>query len=214
MKYIDISNKRYGRLLTIKSVPRPENIKSKGTFWECLCDCGKTIIVNKCNLEDKKFKPNRSCGCYRKEVQNTIKVTHGMRHTTEYRIWIGVKTRCYNDNNHGYHHYGKRGIIMSDDWKNDFNAFYRDMGPRPSLSHSIERRDNNGNYTKFNCYWATPQQQALNRRNNVFYWYKGVAKTLQGWSVDFNIPYSVLHKRITQHGWTNERAFTTPVLTR
>lgn len=212
MNYIDISGKRYGRLLAVKNVPRPENNKGKGTFWECVCDCGKIVIVGKCNLEDKKIKPNRSCGCYRKEMQNTLRRTHGMRCSTEYRIWSGMKTRCYNDNNHSYKHYGNRGIVMSDKWRNSFDEFYKDMGPRPSLKHSVERRDNNGNYTKFNCYWATPAEQNLNKRTNIFYMYNGVGRTLKGWSDSLNIPYSVLYKRINERGWSVEKAFTTPLL--
>jgi len=82
----------------------------------------------------------------------------------EYNIWAGMLARCRNPNTARYESYGGRGITVCDAWQKDFAVFYRDMGPRPSIKHSIDRIDNDGNYEPGNCRWATPDVQALNKR--------------------------------------------------
>lgn len=90
-----------------------------------------------------------------------------MTTTTErqrlYRVWVSLRNRCSNPKNADWHKYGGRGISVCDRWQNSFDAFIADMGPRPP-GYSIDRRDNNGNYERSNCRWATPRQQSENRR--------------------------------------------------
>lgn len=81
----------------------------------------------------------------------------------EKAIWYGIKNRCYNKESRYYYRYGGRGIVMQDSWIESFDNFINDMGLRPTNKHSIDRIDNNGNYTKDNCVWATPQEQLENR---------------------------------------------------
>lgn len=82
----------------------------------------------------------------------------------EYRVWENMKMRCYNSKSDSYKNYGGRGIIVCERWRSSFITFYADMGSKPSLEHSIERKDVNGNYEPINCIWATKAEQALNKR--------------------------------------------------
>lgn len=82
----------------------------------------------------------------------------------EYRAWQNAKARCYNPNHRSYPDYGGRGIKMCDQWRNNFAAFFADMGKRPSAKHSLDRRWNDGDYEPGNCRWTTARQQTRNRR--------------------------------------------------
>jgi hypothetical protein len=92
--------------------------------------------------------------------------THGLTGTATYKIWSGIKKRCFQKNAEVYAKYGARGISMCPTWQKSFNQFLLDMGPRPE-GLTIERKDNNGNYEPGNCIWTTPLAQASNKRNTV-----------------------------------------------
>jgi len=79
-------------------------------------------------------------------------------------IWEGMKQRCYNNNAPNYHNYGGRGIRMSPEWFYSYKKFYEDMNPRPSPIYSLDRINNDGDYSKENCRWADPTTQVLNSR--------------------------------------------------
>ena len=127
----------------------------------------------------------------------------------EYLSWRGMRARCNNKKNPNYRKYGERGIKVCDRWQNSFINFLNDMGMRPSRLHSIERIDNDGNYELSNCRWATPTEQANNRRSNRFLEFDGQRLTLAQWSARSGIEITTLHQRISS-GWTIERAITTP----
>lgn len=130
-----------------------------------MCDCGNKTIVSTGNLKNGTTK---SCGCYQREYQakrgrkNFYK--HGLSNHPLYPTWSTMKSRCYNKNNISYKNYGARGIKVCDRWLNSFENFLKDMGEKPSDKHSLDRIDINGDYEPSNCRWATPEEQAINKR--------------------------------------------------
>ncbi len=157
-KLIDLTGRRFGRLVVIE---RAENDKRGGKVrWACLCDCGTERIVRGALLRNGE---SQSCGCLHAEKNRDQLTTHGMRSTTTYQSWAGMKGRCLNPNHSDYKNYGGRGIRVCDRWL-DFSKFYADMKDRPE-GLSLERINNNGDYEPLNVCWATKEQQMQNNRN-------------------------------------------------
>lgn len=112
----------------------------------------------------------------------------------EYRILTGIKDRCLNKKSKYYSRYGGKGIKICDRWLGKYGAtnFIKDMGPRPSKEHSIERIDNNGDYCPENCKWGNWYEQENNRGVNKYYEYRGKRMTLPQWARELGISYQTL----------------------
>lgn len=93
-----------------------------------------------------------------------VKLVNGRRVATpEYRSWQMMKNRCHNPNARDYAYYGGRGISVCKRWRESFSAFLEDMGRRPGIEYTLDRKNADKNYTPSNCRWATRQEQARNR---------------------------------------------------
>ncbi len=180
----------------------------KNAIWKCKCKCGNITLVSSTNIQRGKIK---SCGCLQKESVGKINRTHGRSRTPEYRIWTRIKSRCYNPNTTDYKYYGGRGIKMCDKWVHSFEKFFLDMGKRPSLLHTIDRIENNVNYTPKNCRWATRETQTRNRTNTKTLTYKGQTKPMAEWAEIIGMPYTTIQSRVAR-GWPVFKIIETPVL--
>lgn len=128
-----------------------------------------------------------------------------LRDNRLYRIYWGMKSRCYNKKYLWYNDYGARGIRVCDEWLNDFQVFYDwaiNNGYKENLS--IDRIDVNGNYEPDNCQWITPKQQARNRRSNKYYTINGETHCLSEWCEILNLNYTTVKARL-HYGWSIEK---------
>ena len=156
----------------------------------------------------KNFNGNHPNGCgtqkYNMELFMVMpkKPKYGWRSRSEaYHILYGMKKRCTDVNAINYQDYGGRGIMVCERWEKSLDNFMMDMGPRPSMDHSIDRIDNNLSYRPGNCRWGTNKDQANNRRNTPKIEIDGEIKTLKQWCEHFNTNYTTAYNRIHACGW-------------
>lgn len=149
----------------------------------------------------------RRLGLRSKVQMRGSQTTHGMCGTSEYNIWGHIIDRCENPKAERYADYGARGIAVCEKWRSSFDEFFRDMGPRPSSKHSIDRIDTNGNYEPGNCRWADHLTQQNNRRSNITVFYRGAKMTLAEAfrASGCQVGYSTIRYRLAS-GWDIERA--------
>jgi len=160
MQFKDHTGSRFGKMVVVW----PAGLKGKRPRWLCFCDCGKFFTVSSANIYRTK-----SCGCTRIENFTFLSHGHTRQHiqTPEYHTWANMIQRCSNLDDK---YYGGRGIRVCKEWRDSFEIFLADMGPKPlgktglRSTYSIERKDVNGNYEPSNCCWATMKEQTKNRR--------------------------------------------------
>lgn len=161
----DLTGKKFDRLTVIE---RKGRTKENRALWLCKCECGKTKLVSTKDLTTHRV---RSCGCLAFEHNSKMgkqSGTHYKRKTRLYTIWANMKQRCTNTNLKSFKDYGGRGIIICDEWLNNFVYFY-DWAINNGYSDklTIDRIDVNGNYEPSNCRWSTYLEQRHNRRDTI-----------------------------------------------
>lgn len=204
----DISGNKYNRLTAIRLSHKVGYVH----YWVFKCACGneKAIIKSKVTSGETK-----SCGCYQKEVATSDSTTHGLTNHPVWRLYRDIKNRCYRKTVISYPIYGGRGVIMCDEWKNDFISFYnwcmcngwrkgmqidkdikaKELGVEPLL------------YSPEMCQFVTPKQNCNTRRSSRNIELNGVTKTLQQWSELTGINYATIIGRIKRK-WPIEKALT------
>lgn len=180
-KPLNLIGVKFGYLTVLSQNGKTEQHQLR---WLCKCDCGNYTTVTGGRL---RFGSTKSCGCLylkgnrRKHGESSI--------TPEYRAWSKIKERCYSNTSKGFPRWGGRGISMCKEWRDNYEIFLDEMGRRPTNNHSIDRIDNNGNYCKTNCRWATRKEQNNNTTRNRYISNNGVTNTLQGWADKIGVDY-------------------------
>jgi hypothetical protein len=201
---------RFYRLVVIGTAAQRDHRRA----WRCQCDCGKETVVTERFLVSGSTK---SCGCWRSACAKLIRTRHGMTASGNehplFVTWAGMVQRCTNPRNPTFPNYGGRGIEVYGPWRN-VATFIRDIealiGPRPTLKHSIDRIDTNGNYEPGNVRWATAKEQMANTRMNRRLTYRGEVIHLAELARRCGLTREALAARL-RRGWSVEDAATVPV---
>ncbi len=208
-RVIDLLGKRFGKLRVVAQLKERRHGGKK--VWLCRCDCGGRATPPTGALTSGN---TRSCGCTRGSPSGR---GHGHARvgklTPEYIAWQGIKDRCHNPRGQHWSNYGGRGIKVCGRWRESFAAFLEDVGERPGPDHSIDRKDNDGDYDPRNVRWATRKQQNRNTRRNRVVTHRGQTMTLIEWSEVLGVSYEALRLRL-RSGWSIEKTLSTPVRVR
>jgi len=188
-----------------------EDTKKKGgkRYWFCQCSCGNTTSVATNDLTSGHTK---SCGCMQKELARKANTTHGMRDHPLHGRWLAMRNRCNNPNNDFYANYGGKGVKVDPRWDH-FPNFLEDMGMPPE-GYTLDRKDNDGDYTPENCRWVDTKTQARNKSNTTWVEYQGKKVKLVELSDQFKVPFKILHQRLYVQGWSLERSLKPWIMTR
>ena len=200
MNYKDITGMRFGRLVVIKYIGNQNCV--------CKCDCG-TITTTR--TDSVKRGSTRSCGCLRTEMTKERSAKHGDYKERLYGIWSHAKSRCNNTNNTRYSDYGGRGIKICDEWNEDY-ARFKDWSLKNGYKENLtlDRIDNNGNYTPQNCRWATAKQQQRNTNRNRIITFNGESHCVPEWSEITGLPIETIRARLKRK-WNIDRLMTQPL---
>jgi hypothetical protein len=190
----DITNRHYGKLIALGYLGHDARWQA---YWRCICACGNMIAARYGNLQSGQ---TFSCGCSRRKP-----LTHGMSRTKVHSIWLAMKQRCKDP---ARLRYRGRGITYDPAWES-FTQFYADMGTIPEGDYSIERRDNNGPYAPWNCYWARRDTQSRNKATNVWLEINGRRMIFKDWCSLAGLNRTTVESRI-KRGMTPREALTTP----
>ena len=210
-KRLDLAGKVFGRLTVIcfeSYLGRRNGKPTRG--WRCKCACGNETHVIGNSL---RKGVTRSCGCLAVETVKARRTSHGEAKSSgvskEYEAWCSMLGRCYRATHKNYDRYGGRGIKVCDRWRMSFEDFLADMGRKPSDKHSLDRIDNDKNYTPENCRWATRKQQLSNRNCTRWLHYRNETLPLADWARKLGFSKTIINLRL-QRGWTTEAALSVP----
>ena len=202
-RHKDLTNQRFGRLTAL--VKEGRNHRNYA-LWRCRCDCGNEKHVAYAEL---KKGTTKSCGCLHVERMTNLNRSHGMSHSKEYVSWVKAKDRCFNEKHVAFAKYGGAGIVMCEEWRNSFEAFYAYVGRCPR-GYTLDRIDNSKGYEPGNVRWASKKLQAQNSSWPKRITMGGITQNVSEWAAETGISKHTISRRINSLGWSAEQAVTTP----
>ncbi len=213
--YLHLIGERHNHLIVNDIVYKKGIVKGKETqeflVLECKCDCGNIVYIRPYQFVRGEYS---SCGCSKKNGEYFTNFSHRLSGEKLYKVWNTMRRRCYVPTDKKYKSYGARGIIVCDEWLNDYMVFREwamSNGYKENLS--LDRIDNDGNYEPNNCRWTTRSVQQRNRRNCKQITYHGKTQCLADWCDELKLDYKTIDNRLL-NGWEVERTFETPIIHR
>lgn len=197
---LDIIGETYGHFTVVSYAEKRHN---KDNYWYIRCSCGEVKKIRQ-DLLLKGDLPR--CGCREKVRAPKRYSAHPLL-----RIWLGMKSRCYDAGNKRYRNYGGRGITVCDRWLDSFDSFVEDMGERPS-GYTLDRINNDGNYEPSNCRWVTKLVNNRNKSNNIYMVFMGIRFCLAELAALMGLSGKACSKRL-KNGWPLTGAMLFPVKT-
>ena len=191
---LDLTNKRFGKLIAVEKVGKD---KARNILWRCKCDCGNEVIAKACELNRGHC---HSCGCYQKERASEANKIHGKSHTKLHYVWTDMLKRCDNPNHHAYKWYGGKGVKVCNKWKEyiSFEKWAFENGYKYGLT--IDRIDGNGDYCPENCRWATRKEQSNNLSSCVYFDFMGERLNITQFCTKYDVSaghfYKIARKNI------------------
>lgn len=204
-KALDLTGRTFNRWTVLAKTS--ERTTSGSIKYEAVCSCGTRRVVSGKTLMDGE---SMSCGCYNRERTVESHTIHGMSRTPLQHAWQTMMQRCYNPNNKRYPRYGGRGIKVCERWHVAAN-FIADNLPLWSRGLTIDREDNDGNYGPGNVRWTTYAAQNRNTSQTNLLTHDGKTMCLTDWATHLGMNKSTLANRLNRHGWSLEKALSTPV---
>ena len=191
---------KQGMITLISRAPN----KNKTPYWTIQCECGVIKNITASAIHQGQTR------CSNKK--HPSRLDHGGYGTPEYKSYRQMIRRCQDHKSNRFYNYGAKGITVCDRWKESFQNFLSDMGPRPE-NFTLDRIDPLKNYCPENCRWASHKTQQNNRTNNVYLTANGETKTMSQWADDLGIDKRALFLRI-KRGWSENDAINRPFRTR
>lgn len=197
-KPLPLAGRRFGALVALSR----QGSHRRYAVWLCACDCGQQVAVPSDRLVSGR---KRACGINGHKFRPPRLPTLRNMHIREHRSWCGMHDRCNDKSNKDY---GGRGVTVCARWAS-FETFLKDMGPKPSSWHTLERKNVNGHYTPKNCVWIKRSQQPRNRRDTVYVRYNRKKLRLVDLVEQLGLQRSVVYGRLKM-GWSLEDALSVP----
>jgi len=200
--------KKYWTLTVIEFAWMKEHHGTRNTLWKCRCDCGEIRFIDGSVLNKGK---QTSCWCLQRKNQSKRLTTHWLAYTHFYRKFMGIKTRCNNKNNKHYKEYWGKGIKCErnsfEEYKSDmYESYLKHVEEHWERQTTIDRINNDWNYSKENCRWATVAEQNGNQTSTIILEHNGMKKNLFHRATYYKVPHSRLYYRISRW-WNPERIF-------
>jgi hypothetical protein len=193
-------------------IPKEERLSKKKTaLYKCTCGTEKIIMIS-----EVKNGKTISCGCFRKSNMQKRLTTHGLTKHPLFAVWSGILNRCYNTNVHNYKDYGGRGVVVCDEWKKDFKAFFNwctENGWQKGMQIDKDIKSSvlgiMPKYSPETCTIVTNTENMNKTRRNVLLTLNGETKNVTQWSVSLGLNRGTIYDRIDL-GWEDEKILLYP----